>query len=204
MPEHVERSGPILLSRGLDNNSLYLCEVAHRFQGCLRASDVLGRVGGDEFIVVIADMLDPGLAAEVADRLLQTMHTPFVAEGITIEGSVSIGVAIFQDFGGTASELKYQADAAMYAAKRAGGGQVSFFESLPLTYKIEIAFVAKPEVADMFRRYGQAYRERHSASMSTVQRRVVTAIEVCRINQIHEYKTYCSLSTRHLSVLIQR
>ena len=113
---------------------LYLCEVARRFQGCLRPSDVLGRVGGDEFIVVIADMLDPLLAAEIADRLLQTMHAPFVAEGITIEGSVSIGVAIFQDLGGTASELKHQADAAMYAAKRAGGGQVSFFESLPLTY----------------------------------------------------------------------
>jgi GGDEF domain-containing protein len=47
---------------------------------------------------------------------------------------VSIGIAIFQDFGSTASELKHQADAAMYAAKRAGGGQVSFFESLPLTY----------------------------------------------------------------------
>jgi diguanylate cyclase (GGDEF)-like protein len=122
-----------------DNHShrigdLYLCEVARRFQSCLRASDVLGRVGGDEFIVVIADMLDPALAAEVADRLLQTMHAPFVAEGITIEGSVSIGVAIFQDCGDTASGLKHQADAAMYAAKRAGGGQVNFSESLPLTY----------------------------------------------------------------------
>jgi diguanylate cyclase (GGDEF)-like protein len=121
-----------------DNHShrigdLYLCEVAHRFQSCLRESDALGRVGGDEFIVVIADMLDPALASEVAARLLQAMKAPFVVEDITIQGSVSIGVAVFQDVGDTAGELKHQADAAMYAAKRAGGGQISFSEPLPLT-----------------------------------------------------------------------
>jgi diguanylate cyclase (GGDEF)-like protein len=110
---------------------LYLCEVAHRFRACLRESDVLGRVGGDEFIVVIADMLDESLAREVAARLVQSMQVPFYVEEITIRGSVSIGVAIFQDFGSTASELKHQADAAMYAAKRAGGGRVRFAGSLP-------------------------------------------------------------------------
>ena len=121
-----------------DNHShrigdLYLCEVANRFQNCLRESDALGRVGGDEFIVVIADMSDPALAVEVAQRLLQSMKDPFVIEGVTIRGSVSIGVAVFQDVSDTATELKHQADAAMYAAKRAGGGQISFSEPLPMT-----------------------------------------------------------------------
>ena len=107
---------------------LYLCEVAHRFQSCLRESDLLARVGGDEFIVMIADLQDPAPAREVADRLLQAMQAPFIVEGITIQGSVSVGVAILHDVEDSASGLKHQADAAMYAAKRAGGNRVSFSE----------------------------------------------------------------------------
>lgn len=117
-----------------DNHShrigdLYLCQVANGFQGCLRDGDLLGRIGGDEFIVVIADRVTPFLASEVADRLRRTLHGGVVVEGIPIHGSVSIGVAISQDERESASELKHQADAAMYAAKRAGGDRVSLFEA---------------------------------------------------------------------------
>ncbi len=108
---------------------LYLCEVAHRFQGCLRERDVLGRVGGDEFVVVIAAGTNPALAREVAERLRRTMHAPCIIEGYTIQGSVSVGVAIAQNGEGSASELKHQADAAMYEAKRAGRNQVRFSET---------------------------------------------------------------------------
>lgn len=103
---------------------LYLCEVARRFQSCLRECDTLGRVGGDEFIVVIADLLDASQATTIAQRLLDTMRPPVVVEGITIQGSVSIGMAIFPDCGSNAAELKHEADAVMYEAKRAGGDQI--------------------------------------------------------------------------------
>jgi diguanylate cyclase (GGDEF)-like protein len=103
---------------------LYLCEVARRFQACLRSCDTLGRVGGDEFIVVIPNLLDSDQAMSVADRLLAAMHTPVHAEDVTIQGSVSIGMATFPDSGSSATELKHQADAAMYAAKHAGGDRI--------------------------------------------------------------------------------
>jgi len=105
---------------------LFLCEVARRFQGCLRANDVLGRLGGDEFLAVIADVTNHALASEIAGRILRAMQQPFVVEEIVIRGSVSIGVAIYQEVGVTANELKHRADAAMYAAKRAGGNRISF------------------------------------------------------------------------------
>jgi len=66
----------------------------------------------------------------------------------------------------------------------------------------------KLEVADVFRRYGEAYREKHGASMSTAQRRVMTAIEVCRTAALgghlepcdecgHQRICYCSCRNRH-------
>ena len=102
---------------------LYLCEVASRFQGCLRACDTLGRVGGDEFVVVIPSLQDVSQAASVAHRLLAAMHTPVVIEAISLRGSVSIGIAIFPNDGNNSIELKHHADAAMYSAKRNGGDQ---------------------------------------------------------------------------------
>ena len=105
---------------------LYLCEAARRFQSCLRESDVLGRVGGDEFMAVITELTNPAQAREIASRILRAMQEPFVMNGITMRGSVSIGVAILERAGATASELKHQADEAMYASKRAGGNRISF------------------------------------------------------------------------------
>ena len=102
---------------------LFLCEVARRFLGCLRGCDTLGRVGGDEFVVVIPSLQDASQAASVARRLVAAMHTPVVIESISLQGSVSIGLAIFPKDGSNSIELKHHADAAMYSAKRSGGDQ---------------------------------------------------------------------------------
>jgi diguanylate cyclase (GGDEF)-like protein len=103
---------------------LFLCEVARRFQACLRQHDTLGRVGGDEFVVVIPNLPDPAHATSVARRLLKALQAPVVVEGISILGSVSIGMAIFPDGGSIATDLKHRADADMYEAKRAGGNRI--------------------------------------------------------------------------------
>jgi hypothetical protein len=57
----------------------------------------------------------------------------------------------------------------------------------------------KLEVADIFRRYGQAYREKHGASMSTAQRRVMTAIEVCRTAALGGQIEQCDSTERRIS-----
>lgn len=108
---------------------LYLMEVARRFQSCLRSCDTPGRYGGDEFVGVITNLLAPSEAEVVAHRLLAAMRTPIIVEGITLQGSVSIGMAFFPQTGSTASDLKHQADAAMYEAKRAGGNRVVAFSA---------------------------------------------------------------------------
>jgi diguanylate cyclase (GGDEF)-like protein len=110
---------------------LYLCEVARRFLTCLRDCDTLGRVGGDEFVAVIADLADPSQALNIAERLVQSLQTPIRVEELVLHGTVSIGMAIFPECGSKSAELKHHADAAMYAAKRAGGNQFCSPAALP-------------------------------------------------------------------------
>lgn len=112
---------------------LYLSEVARRFHSCLRSCDTLSRFGGDEFVAVVTNLVSTDEAETVAQRLLMTMRTPIVVEGITLHGSVSIGMTIFPRTGITPNELKQQADAAMYEAKRTGGDRVVLFSEMRAT-----------------------------------------------------------------------
>jgi len=109
----------------------YLIEVSHRFRACLRSGDVIGRIGGDEFVVVLSDLEDPGLARVIGDRFLRAMEAPFLIEHRLIRGSVSIGIAVYPSSGQNALSITHLADQAMYAAKRAGGNRV--FSSDPQT-----------------------------------------------------------------------
>ncbi len=102
----------------------YLVEVAHRFRACLRSGDVIGRVGGDEFVAVLTELADPALARVIADRLVHAMEAPFIIEHHIIRGSVSVGLALYPSAGQTAMSITHLADQAMYAAKRAGGNRV--------------------------------------------------------------------------------
>jgi diguanylate cyclase (GGDEF)-like protein len=106
----------------------YLIEVAQRFKHCLRERDTLGRIGGDEFIAVLTDVEDAEIAHGIADRLVHAMDEPFAIEGHTIRGAVSIGLAFYPSSSSSAIGIMQFADHAMYAAKRAGGNQVSCSE----------------------------------------------------------------------------
>ncbi len=106
----------------------YLIEVAQRFKACLRASDTLGRIGGDEFIAVLTDLEDTEIAHGIAERLVHAMDEPFAIEGHTIRGSVSIGLAFYPSSSSSSIGIMQFADHAMYAAKRAGGNRVSYSE----------------------------------------------------------------------------
>ncbi len=106
----------------------YLIEVAQRFKACLRECDTLGRIGGDEFIAVLTDLGDIGVAHSIAERLVHAMDEPFAIEGHTIRGAVSIGLAFYPSSSGSAIGIMQFADHAMYVAKRAGGNRVSYSE----------------------------------------------------------------------------
>lgn len=98
-----------------------LREVTDRLGSRLRATEVLARWGGDEFVVLV-EVPGPALAATVAARLRSAVvDEPFDVRGTSVSLGLSIGLALGQD-GDDPVQLISQADEAMYRAKRAGGG----------------------------------------------------------------------------------
>lgn len=101
---------------------MYLQDVAKRLHGRLREVDTLARVGGDEFIVLIPAVADRRETEEIASRLESCFDSPFRVDACTIEGSASVGVAVYPEDGEDPDQLKRVADAAMYAGKQRASG----------------------------------------------------------------------------------
>ena len=104
-----------------------LKEVAARINGAVREADVVARQGGDEFIVVLAGLAEPGAAAAVAVKLLVQIAAPVMIEGQSVSVAPSIGISVFPSDGGSADELVRHADSAMYLAKQSGRRQFQFY-----------------------------------------------------------------------------
>ena len=96
---------------------LFLQEVALRMKRQLRSHDMLARLGGDEFAVLLAVVRSRTDVEEVAQRLEHCLDEPFVADGYTLHGSASVGIAIYPEDATTKDGLLSCADAAMYVAK---------------------------------------------------------------------------------------
>ena len=95
--------------------------VARRLTDRVRASDSVGRIGGDEFVVLLNEITGADDAARVADALRHSLAQPFDLAGLTLEISASIGIALYPDHGQDAITLARHADDSMYLAKQAGG-----------------------------------------------------------------------------------
>jgi len=104
-----------------------LLHVANVFQNSSRASDLIGRYGGEEFGIILRDN-DRAGAAQVAEKLRQALRArPAVTrDGERIPIQVSIGIAMYPPDGATASELTHAADLALYRAKSSGRDRVEF------------------------------------------------------------------------------
>lgn len=106
--------------------------VAQRITAGLRATDVVSRFGGDEFMVLLSALpagpQQRADAEEVAQKLLAMVGAPVEAEGRPLSVTPSIGVALYPDDGGTPEELVKHADAAMYQAKSRGRANHQFFD----------------------------------------------------------------------------
>ncbi len=104
-----------------------LIAAAARLQQTLKKSDTIGRLGGDEFIVLISSLNDENDALAIAERLLQAFRKPFKLQGRDLILTLSIGIAISPKDGTCASVLLRNADTAMYQAKAMGRNTSSFF-----------------------------------------------------------------------------
>jgi len=105
-----------------------LCQVAERLGVAVRADDVVGRQSGDEFAILLDRVLGADEATVAAERILRELRRPIQLGGRVVIVGGSIGVAIASERGSTAEDLLIQADAAMYAAKRAGKSTYALFE----------------------------------------------------------------------------
>ncbi len=91
--------------------------------------DLISRIGGDEFIVLVGHLHTAEEAGRVAHRILETVRRPLDVEGAQFVVSASIGIAVFPDDGESSGDLLRRADTAMYQAKGQGKNQVAFYSS---------------------------------------------------------------------------
>jgi diguanylate cyclase (GGDEF)-like protein/PAS domain S-box-containing protein len=116
-------------SLGHEAGDLLLQEVASRLRQCIRKSAVVGRLGGDEFVVLLEELPSSEAAAEVARRVLASMHTPVNIMGHECRVTVSIGIATYPDDAADAPTLMKHADLAMYLAKDEGKNNFQVYSS---------------------------------------------------------------------------
>jgi diguanylate cyclase (GGDEF)-like protein/PAS domain S-box-containing protein len=106
---------------------ILLVEAAKRLNKCVRDVDVIARVGGDEFIIIIGDLHSVEWVERLANDLLQSLAEPFKLSGETSYVSASIGITFYPSDANDAAGLFKNADQAMYAAKKLGRNGFQYF-----------------------------------------------------------------------------
>ncbi|MBU6248717.1 MAG: EAL domain-containing protein [Xanthomonadaceae bacterium] len=106
-----------------------LAAVGARLHQLVRVDDVVARMGGDEFAVVMAPLRDAGEAERLADGLLSRLREPYQVGSRRLEVGASIGVALWPDHAGKAEDLLLQSDVALYHAKQLGRGRLAIYDA---------------------------------------------------------------------------
>ncbi|HEX8947872.1 MAG TPA: EAL domain-containing protein [Dissulfurispiraceae bacterium] len=109
---------------------LLLKKVAERLGGCIGESDIVARIGGDEFNILLTDIGPNEEAAYVAQEIIACMARPFKIRGRELSISSSIGISIYPVDGESAGALMMNADTAMYHAKKQGRNTFQFYSSV--------------------------------------------------------------------------
>ena len=101
-----------------------LQQAAKRLQSSIRASDTVGRIGGDEFVLLIGELAGQDATLALAEKIRQELRRPYSIDGHELAISCSLGVAIYPDDGTDEVALIMRADEAMYRAKEGGRDRV--------------------------------------------------------------------------------
>jgi diguanylate cyclase (GGDEF)-like protein/PAS domain S-box-containing protein len=112
---------------GHPTGDLLLQDVAQRLQNLLRQQDTIGRLGGDEFIILIEDLERPEVAESVATKVIDVLSSPFSIRGQELFIGASIGISLFPNDSDSGQNLIKYADAAMYRAKEQGRNNYQFY-----------------------------------------------------------------------------
>jgi diguanylate cyclase (GGDEF)-like protein/PAS domain S-box-containing protein len=117
----LDRFKPINDRHGHAVGDQVLQAVAERLQACVRAADVVARVGGDEFVLLLTGLEDAARHRPICERARAAIAAPITTGTLSVSVGVSIGVALFPDDGGNMEELTSAADKRMYEDKSQGG-----------------------------------------------------------------------------------
>jgi diguanylate cyclase (GGDEF)-like protein len=119
---------PINDTNGHDAGDVVLKEIAKRLKTVVRETDTIARIGGDEFAVIQAKVMELDDAQHLAGRIIEAVHLPINCAGKVLKVGASLGVSLSQYAPVEPQQVLKQADAAMYDSKRRGKGVVSVFE----------------------------------------------------------------------------
>ena len=118
-----------------------LRSVADRLATCVRASDTICRQGGDEFVILLAEIEQPQDAAHIAEKLRDAFAAPLLIGGHELHVTLSIGISVYPDDGLTVDIVMQNADTAMYHAKANGRNNYQFFRGDMNTRAVRRLFV---------------------------------------------------------------
>jgi diguanylate cyclase (GGDEF)-like protein len=104
-----------------------LQSVAKRLQACVRLSDTVSRQGGDEFVVLLAEVKEVQDAVFTAEKLIAAMAEPHLVNGHQFHVTLSIGISLYPDDGKDVEDVVRNADTAMYQAKKSGRNKYQVF-----------------------------------------------------------------------------
>ncbi len=125
----LDRFKPINDTHGHEVGDMVLKEVSSRLSRSLRAEDLVIRMGGDEFVILLQDIGVPAYAAEVALHIIRKISEPYQVGELALSISTSIGISMFPRDGEDIDTLVNRADAAMYQAKQEGRDNFQFYSS---------------------------------------------------------------------------
>jgi diguanylate cyclase (GGDEF)-like protein/PAS domain S-box-containing protein len=114
-------------TRGHETGDKLLQEVATRLRACVRDSDVVIRMGGDEFVVVFRNVKNYDEVTLGAGRIIETLNRPIIIDRHSLQTTGSVGVSLYPRDGANMIELLKHSDTAMYQAKDRGRNNVQMF-----------------------------------------------------------------------------
>lgn len=114
-------------SLGHETGDKLLISVSKRLEGLVREQDTAGRLGGDEFILILGGLHELDDAQSIAENIINNFRIPFIIDGRDIVLTLSLGISVFPNDGDTASELLRKSDSAMYRSKEDGRNAYNFF-----------------------------------------------------------------------------
>lgn len=126
----LDKFKPVNDLYGHEAGDAVLVEVTRRIKAQLRASDVVARIGGDEFVVLLSDSLERKALEIISNRLMQTICEPVQFGGHQLSVGSSVGIARYPGNGLALADLMHAADVAMYHIKKNGRAGFAFFDDL--------------------------------------------------------------------------